>query len=297
MSTIPQVSEAMKWVLEEYPGQIERELHFVERTTAVLTGSIFVQSMVFAWMANPDASYSQLRNVAATLGVPVTKQAIEQRFSSTSVELFRAVLREASTKLICCDTQVPDLLSRFAGVYVQDGTIISLPEELAQQYPGCGGNTVEAGVSSLRLQVRWDLARGGMQGPWLQAGRSAERSGEAIEISMPKGSLFIGDTNYFALVAMRRRGEEGHLWMTPPKPQLGFFDAKGIQWTLEAFLKAHEHEGVVDEWVELGVQERLPARLVARRVKPEVAAKNRKRARVGTCKPGHRKGMHRCGPK
>lgn len=296
MSTIPQLSEAMKWVLEEYPRQIERETHFVERRSAQLTGSVFVQGMVFAWMNQPDASYNQLRDAVATQGVAVTKQAIEQRFSPESVELFQAVLNEAGRQLICSDEAVAELLSRFAGVYVQDGSIVSLPEGLAQKYPGCGGKTIEAGVSSLRIQVRWDLARGGMQGPWLQAGRTAERSGEAIEVPMPKGSLFIGDANYLSLQAMRQRDKDGHYWMTPPKPQTGFYDAQGVKWTFETFLQAHEREPSIDVWIELGLKERLPVRLVGKRVKPEVAAKRRERARVGTCKPGHRKGMHRCGP-
>ena len=70
MSTIPQVSEAMQWVLNEYPRTIERETGFVQRDSP-LNGSVFVQGLVLAWMAEPDASYSQLRSSIATLGVHV----------------------------------------------------------------------------------------------------------------------------------------------------------------------------------------------------------------------------------
>ena len=63
------------------------------------------------------------------------------------------------------EASAPELLSRFNGVYVQDGTIISLPASLRDEWRGCGGNTPEAGQSSLRVQVRLDLAQGGMQGP------------------------------------------------------------------------------------------------------------------------------------
>lgn len=139
MSTVPQSSEAMQWVVQEYPRQIERETGFVQRSHVQLDGPTFVQSLVFGWMDRPEASYTQLRHVAATLGVSVSKQAVEQRFSQASVDLLKAVLQEAGKQLICSDGQVPELLSRFAGVYLQDGSIVSLPEELAQRYPGCGG--------------------------------------------------------------------------------------------------------------------------------------------------------------
>jgi hypothetical protein len=296
MSTVPQTSEAMQWVVQEYPRQIERETGFVQRSSAQLDGPTFVQSLVFGWMDRPDASYTQLRHVAATLGVSVSKQAVEQRFSQASVDLLKAVLQEAGKQVICSDGQVPELLSRFAGVYVQDGSIVSLPQELAERYPGCGGSCLQAGRSSLRLQVRWEMGRGGLQGPWLQAGRVAERSGEAIETPMPVGSLFIGDSGYFALADMRQRSRQGDFWMTPAKGQIGLYDEHGVKCTLESFLKQHEQESQVDVWIQLGVQERLPVRLVAVRVRAEVAAKRRERARVRTCKPAHRKGAQPCGP-
>ena len=66
MSNVSQVSAAMQWVLNEYPLLIERETSFVQRSTAKLNGPTFVRGLVLAWMAEPDASYSQLRNCIAT---------------------------------------------------------------------------------------------------------------------------------------------------------------------------------------------------------------------------------------
>lgn len=296
MSTIPQVSEAMRAVLEEYPRQIERETKFVQRRSAKLDGARFVQCLVFGWMADPDASYTKLRHVAATQGTSVSTQAVEQRFSTTSVTLLKRVLQQAGCQLICSQGSVPELLSRFAGVYVQDGSIVSLPEELAERYPGCGGNTIGAGLSSLRIQVRWELGQGAMQGPWLQAGRDAERSGEAMEVPMPPGSLFIGDTGYFTLADMRKRGEK-QFWLTPAKSNVCLYDADGVKWTLQSYLAHLQQENQVDEWVHLGAQERLPVRLMAVRNSPEQAQKRRERACATRYMPRGRKGVQRCGPR
>src|SRR5947209_9631796 len=171
MSNVPQVAEAMHKVLTTQAKEQERPTDFVQRSTAQLDGPTFVQTTVFGWMDQPEASYSQLQQVAASLGVSVSAQAIEQRFGPESAALLRAVLQEAVGEVLCSEGSVPELLSRFNGVYVQDGTIISLPPELKDEWRGCGGKTPEAGLSSLRVQVRLDLAQGGMQGPWRHLGR------------------------------------------------------------------------------------------------------------------------------
>ncbi len=164
----------------------------MQRSTAQLDGPTFVQTLVFGWLSNPDASYSQLRHVAATLGATVSAQAIEQRFGPPVVALLKHLVQEAATVVLSSEARVPDLLSRFAGVYLQDGTLCMLPEPLAKQWPGPGDEQ----TGSLRIQTRLDWGRGRMQGPWLQTGQEPERSGEALSSPLPKGSLFVADAGY-----------------------------------------------------------------------------------------------------
>ena len=56
MTTVSQVSEALQWVLDEYPRQIERKTGFVQRSTAKLNGVNLVEGLVLGWMAAPEAS-------------------------------------------------------------------------------------------------------------------------------------------------------------------------------------------------------------------------------------------------
>ena len=37
------------------------------------------------------------------------------------------------------NTEIPQLLQRFNGVYIGDCTTVALPDSLATKYPGCGG--------------------------------------------------------------------------------------------------------------------------------------------------------------
>ena len=95
MSSISQVAEAMERVLTSSALKLERETGFVQRSTAQLDGPTFAQTTVVGWMENPEASYGQLRHVAASLGVSVSSQAVEQRFGAQSAALLRELLQEA----------------------------------------------------------------------------------------------------------------------------------------------------------------------------------------------------------
>src|SRR5258708_34788157 len=96
MSSIPQVAEAMQRVLTTRAKELERETGFVQRSTAQLGGATFSQTTVFGWMDNAEASYLQLRQVAASLGVSVSSQAVERRFGAESAVLLREGLQEAA---------------------------------------------------------------------------------------------------------------------------------------------------------------------------------------------------------
>src|SRR2546428_10528154 len=113
MSSISQVAEAMQRVLKGSAKELERKTGFVQRSTAQLDGPTFVQTTVFGWMDQPEASYSQVRHVAGILGVQARSQAMEQRFGPESAAVLRAVLQEAVGGVLFGHANVPEGLSRF----------------------------------------------------------------------------------------------------------------------------------------------------------------------------------------
>ncbi len=226
MSSIAQVSETMQRILTSRAKELERASGFVERSSAQLDGPIFSQTTVLTWMHTAEASYTQLRHTAASLGVQVSNQAIEQRFGQGSVQLLRALLEEAVGQVISSEASAPQVLARFQGVYLQDGTVISEPSSLAHEWPGHGQAGQEA---ALRVQGRLELGSGSLSGLWLQGGREAERSGPAISTPLPVGSLFNADMGYFTLSEMRQRGKLGQYWLTQARVHADLYRS---QWPL-----------------------------------------------------------------
>jgi hypothetical protein len=141
-------------------------------------------------------------------------------------------------EVISSEASAPDVLARFNGVYLQDGTVISLPTSLAQQWPSSGPQ------AALRVQGRLELGSGCLSGLWLQAAREAERSGPAITTPLPVGSLFNADMGYFTLGEMRQRGKGGQYWVSQAKATLTLIDQRGQCWDLLSYLRAQKGEEV-----------------------------------------------------
>ncbi len=279
MSSIPQVSEAMRYVLSERATALERESGLVQRSSARLNGAILAQSLVFGFLANPEASYSQLRHVAASLGVQVSRQAIEQRMGQASVVFLRQLLEEATGQVIESEGRMPELLSRFQGVYLQDGTKISLPSSLAKAWPGNSRENSPSPKGCMQVQVRLEVAQGRWTGLWLQHGREHEATGAPVETPLPEGALWVVDSGYRNLAALRRLGQTNRFWIMPPHANLVVRDDHGVSRSLTELLQ-HQTRDVVDLDVQAGLQERLPVRLIAVRV-PAAQAERRRQGATG----------------
>jgi hypothetical protein len=82
---------------------------------------------------------------------------------------------------------------------------------------------------------------------------------------------------YLTLAEMRAHGKAGCYWLTTANAGTPLIDERGQCWDLVSFLRAQTGEEV-DVQVLLGKYERLPVRLIARRVSAEQAERRRKSA-------------------
>lgn len=101
METIPQMVQALQTTMTAAADQIGAAVRFNTRPDlAKFTPSTFVQTLVFGWLAHPDARLEQLAQMAARVGVDVSAQAIDQRFTPTSAALLQGVLAAAVPQVV-----------------------------------------------------------------------------------------------------------------------------------------------------------------------------------------------------
>src|SRR5947209_3040862 len=251
---------------------------------------------VLGWMNNASASYSQLNHVVASLNLHVRNQAIEERFGPASSKLVRHLLEEATGQLLQGQAVETPLFEPFAGgVFLQDGSVVSLPNELSTSWRGSGGRS-GAGESVVRIQARWEMRGGGLHGLWMQDARSSERQGPAIDSPYPEHSLRIVDTAYLSYADMRAASQSQRFWITGTKADMLFADRQGRMWNLTEWLRSlPQSKQVVDVWVRAGKQEQVPVRLIALRLPKEVIQRRKQRANHDGQRSPKSKGSQQCG--
>ena len=275
MEIVTQVTELLQGLLSETMDVLARETGCVKRERK-FSGSTLLSTLVLTVLRNPEPKPRDYQATAAQLGVDVTENAITQRFTPELVKFLEAALQPVLQHVLTTDTPPIELLERFPQVAIGDSTTISLPDEYAEQFSGCGGSH-GSGKAALKIQVRWELRHGRLE-VLLEAGRASDAKSPISELPLPAGSLSIYDLGYFSLERFARVEQAEGYWLSRLQHGTTVCDAAGKPVVLRKFLGKNARRGVVDVPVQLG-EKQLPCRLVAVRVTSEIAARRRQKIR------------------
>jgi hypothetical protein len=273
MTTVPQVARALRGVLTVTANVAARRSGLIRRQRT-LTGAAFVQGLVFGWLAHPDATYDQLAQAVTRAGSPISAQGLEQRFTAEAATCLQAVLAAAVETMVSTPEAAASLLRRFTGVWLLDTSTVPLPAALAGQWPGSGTSEEQGRVAAIKLHTRLDLVGGALRA-LLGAGRSQDKLSPLQGETPPPGTLRLTDLGFYSLRRFRALDAARCFWLCRAQVQTAVSTADGRPWSLVALLTSQTGD-VVDLPVELGMAERLPARLIAFRLGPQAAARRRR---------------------
>lgn len=276
LDTLTHLATTLQTLFTESANRAAQATHFVQRTSK-LSGASFAQALVFGWLAQPDASYEQLAQTATALGVPMSAQGMAHRFTPAAAACLKQLLESAVQHVIRAAPVAIPLLERFNGVYIQDSTVLTLPDALADLWRGCGGSGKAHNQAGLKVQVQLNLSTGQLTHLDLQAGRSQDRAAPMQTNVLPHGALRLADLGYFAIPTLQQYEQQGVFWLTRFYPRCEVLDAQGAALDLVKLLQRTPHDRL-DLAIHLSDKQRLPCRLVAQRVSPEVAAARRRKA-------------------
>jgi hypothetical protein len=285
MTSLPQVAAAFHRVLADIPDTLSRTVGFCQRRSK-LTGAHFVQTLVFGWWHQPEATLGELCQTAAALGVPITPQGLDQRFGPAAAALLHDRLTAATREVIASDPVACDVLGRFTAVVVLDSTTIRLPDALATHWRGCGGRTTTGTQAALKSTVALELLTGCLTGPELHHGRTQDRA-TALQHAVPQsGSLHLVDQGFTTVKRCAELAEAGAYFLHRLPVQWSLWRPDGERLVVERWLDQHPAETQeVELAVDLGAR-RVPARLIALRVAPAVAQERRRRVKADAKREG-----------
>ena len=278
MSILQQVPARLQTILETVPDEAAIATGFVQRRRK-LTGSALTQILVFGWLENPEASYHQLTETAATLGIEVRRQALEQRLTAETVEMLKITLDAAITEVleVASDPQALPLLQQFNGVYVEDSTWISLPDALHETWKGPPKKN-HPNKAALKLHLRFDALTGGFQHFQLTDGITADATAAKASEPLPEGSLRLADLAYFSLNTFEKLTENGIYWISRLKANTYLSDETGERLSLEKMLKTEQNTHI-GRRIRIGKTKQLQGYLVAEKLSEAEANKRRRHIR------------------
>ncbi len=174
------------------------------------TGLSLARTFVLGFLQNPKASDEELAQMAVQCGAAVTPQAIEQRHTPQAGRVLeRAVCATPPSWWSVRTRRWRRSSNASRSVTVLDSSTITLPDELQEQFRGCGGS-YGGGAAAMKLQTELDLRSGALTHVEIEPGRSPDGATCRQQARRGAGSLRITDLGYFNLAvfaAMTAAGE------------------------------------------------------------------------------------------
>ncbi len=288
MTTIADLAQTLQEVVTTTADALARKTGFVQRASK-LTGAAFAQALVFGWLATPHATVAALAPAAAAVGVPISPQGLDQRMGASAAVFMEELRGAAGRAVVAAEPVAVPVLERFTAVALCDSAPVALPAARAPWWPGGGGGgaTATRAAAALKLHVRVDLRAGTRPGPLLTDGRTTDAAAPAPGAPRPAGARRVADVGVCALGAVRDRAARDVSWLARLQCTPAVYDADGHRREARALrARAGGQADEADRAVTLGVEHRLPARLLAVRVPPEVANARRRRTRADAKRHG-----------
>jgi hypothetical protein len=230
-----------------------------------------------------SASRPTLTSQSQSLTEPVTRQAIDQRFTPEAVEFLKASFAHVMAETFDWSPthpQAEQLRAHFSALYLLDSTCFDCAESLQDLFPSCGG---DGSAANVKILLRYELIAGRLEPLQLMAGKRSDQ-GQALKAAerLEVDQLQLQDKGFYDAKAWQAAQERGAYLLMPLPHSVTLWtvaagDAKEQALDLAAQLKATQQNQ--REWPQVyaGTKGHRagPLRLVAFRRSPESAARHR----------------------
>lgn len=240
----------------------------------------FLSSLVFGQLS---ASRPTLSSQSQSLAEPVSRQALDQRYSPEALEYVKASFAHVMAQTLdgsVISPQAQLLRAHFQALYLLDSTSFDCPETLREIFPSCGG---DGSAANVKVLLRYELLAGQLEPLRVLEGKRSDQ-GLALQAAerLKPDQLQLQDKGFYDAKAWRAAQDCGAYLLMPLPHSVTLWKVTAGQDQEEpvdlAQALAHSGESRV-EWSELSLGKKGhragPVRLVAFRLSPESAGRRR----------------------
>ena len=279
------ISEKMVGFFSDKVEETVRQTKFVRRKSEI-TGLSFLKAMVLGFLEKPGSSLNELAQSFLDLGIEVSAQGINERINAFSVVFLRTIFAQA-LDLFKNKCPLPvSVLQQFSAINIVDSSTKSLPENMADEYPGCGRVGAKA---ALKIQLVFDFLQGNLKQVEMETGLASDQGYREYRKVVEGGSLTIVDLGYFCLDAFWAIADKSAYFLSRYFYPTALLDKLGKRIDLETVLRKQTGNRK-EVHVKLGCrsQHQIPCRLIILRNPDQVTEKRRRTAKAHAKKRGTR---------
>jgi hypothetical protein len=276
MEILAKVASALQGVFGPLAQQAADECAVIQRQRKFTARSL-ARTFVLGFLQHPHATDEPLAQLAGHQGLAVTPQAIEQRHTPRLVAFLRALFVKATRVVVGSQRALAPLLERSRRVVVLDRSTITLPDELAEEFAGCGGS-YGGGAAALQLQTEVDLRSDAITHVQVEPGRCPDGATTRPQARYGVGARRITDLGSFSVVVFAAIVAAKEHFRSRLQFGTHVLGGTGVPVDLLAWL-TWQAGPFVDQPVRLGRAEQLACRLIAWRLPPAQAQRRRHRLR------------------
>ena len=236
MSSLSFLDQFARWFVPAPFLQLARAAHWLRRQGQI-DAFEFLTSLVFGQLS---ALRLTLNAQAQGLAVPVTRQAVAQRYTPAAVAYLQSAFAHCLNQTWVGGPAQPmahELRAHFAAVYLLDSTAFDVPASLQQLFPACGGDGSPAHVKVL---LRYEWMTGRLEPLQLLPGqRSDQGLARQVVVPLRENQLQLQDKGFFSAAALQLAGWLILVTNAPAAklPSRGLSDLDRARWQIELIFR------------------------------------------------------------
>lgn len=251
--------------------------------TSKMTGRRFLTTFVFGLLENATASLNDLTEFCEDhCGIAISVQALDERIHQATVTFMKQMFSLALVVFRQTVRLPVSILSQFSAVNITDSTGISLPESVAEEFPGSGGDASAAG---LKLQLVMECVTGSFKAITLTDGITPDQKASQHLDVADADSLNLFDLGYFVLDHLEALADKGAYFLCRLLLSTHLYREDGQKIDLVAMLRG-ETRARFELALRLGKTHMLPCRVGFFRAPDEIANRRRQNAYKQAAKKG-----------
>jgi hypothetical protein len=251
----------------------------------------FLVALIFGQLS---ASRQTLSSQAQTLTEPVTRQAVDQRYNARTVKFVEASFAHVLAQTLewsAAHPQAEALQTNFDALYLLDSTSFDCPATLKDLFPACGG---DGSAANVKVLLRYELIAGCLEPLQVLAGKRSDQGQSLAAAALLKDNeLQLQDKGFYDTKAWQAAARQGAFLLMPLPHSVTLWLGSGPDQPetlldLAAVLAASGENQLAWSGLQVGGKSHRagPLRLVAFRLSPESAGRQRQGLRESQRKQG-----------